>query len=61
MPTLVWAVCTTGAFFLFPVLGADAFGIAQRIYVALFISWLVVTALRIRSVPTALSARDRTA
>lgn len=61
VPTLVWALCTTGAFFLFPVLGTDAFGIAQRIYVALFVSWLVATALRLRSVPTAVSVSERPA
>lgn len=54
VPTLVWAVAATGAFFLIPALPAH-FGLAQRIFVGTFVSWLLaVTAYaRHMSLPTA--------
>lgn len=42
-PTLVWAVVATGAFFLVPALPAH-FGVAQRIFVGAFVTWLLAAA-----------------
>lgn len=32
-------------FFLIPILGDDRFGLAQRIFVGLFLSWLIAVAV----------------
>jgi hypothetical protein len=48
LPTLVWALCTVGAFFLVPVLGDNRFGVAQRIFLAVWISWPIAVATRAR-------------
>jgi hypothetical protein len=48
-PTLVWAVAATGAFFLFPALPAH-FGLAQRVFVATFISWFLAASAYARRV-----------
>jgi len=40
VPTLVWSVAATGAFFLIPALPAH-FGLAQRVFVGTFVSWLL--------------------
>jgi hypothetical protein len=47
MPTMIWAVLAVASFFLFPLLGDDGFGVAQRIYIGIWLSWLVVTAFRL--------------
>jgi hypothetical protein len=39
--TLGWAVVAVGAFFLFPALGDAHFGLAQRIFIASWLSWLI--------------------
>lgn len=53
-PTLVWAAAATGAFFLVPALPAH-FGLAQRIFVGTFVSWLLAATAYARhmSLPTA--------
>jgi flagellar biosynthesis protein FliR len=48
LPTLVWALCTVGAFFLVPVLGSDRFGVAQRVFLAVWLSWPMAVAVRAR-------------
>jgi hypothetical protein len=48
MPTLLWAVVATGGFFLIPLLGEERFGLAQRTFVATWLSWLFVVATRVR-------------
>ena len=57
IPTAVWSIVATGTFFLVPILGDDLFGLAQRIFVATWISWLAVVAARTR----ALAARPSVA
>jgi hypothetical protein len=54
VPTLVWAVAATGAFFLIPAMPAH-FGLAQRIFVGAFVSWLLAATAYARhmSLPTA--------
>jgi hypothetical protein len=48
-PTLVWAIAATGSFFLIPALPAQ-FGLAQRVFVATFVSWLLVASAYVRRV-----------
>jgi hypothetical protein len=48
LPTLGWALCTVGAFFLVPVLGSDRFGLAQRIFLAVWLSWPIAVAVLAR-------------
>jgi hypothetical protein len=48
LPTLVWGLCTVGAFFLVPVLGSDRFGVAQRIFLAVWLSWPIAVTARAR-------------
>jgi hypothetical membrane protein len=50
LPTLVWGLTTLATFFLVPVLGEAGQGIGQRIFVAVVVSWLLVAALRLRSI-----------
>jgi hypothetical protein len=45
-PTLVWALVATGAFFLIPASGAAYFGVAQRIFLAVVLSWAVTVSVR---------------
>lgn len=54
MPTLVWAVAATGAFLLIPAMPSH-FGLAQRIFVGSFVSWLLAATAYARhmSLPTA--------
>ena len=47
-PTLIWAFAAVSGFFLIPLSGAAYFGVAQRIFLAIIISWaLTVTAHRL--------------
>ncbi len=55
LPTLIWAAVAADAAVLFPVLGASEFGIAQRIFILIWWSWLFVTALRLRIITAAQS------
>lgn len=44
-PTLVWSVLALATFFLVPILGDDSFGLAQRIFVATWLSWMISAAV----------------
>jgi Protein of unknown function (DUF998) len=43
-PTLVWALAAVGGFFLIPMSGAAYFGVAQRIFLAIILSWALIVA-----------------
>jgi Protein of unknown function (DUF998) len=58
-PTLVWAVCAVGTFFLIPALGDGRFGLAQRIFVAAWLSWLLAAASYARRLPAPASQLER--
>jgi hypothetical protein len=47
-PTLVWSIAAVAGFFLIPILGDDSFGLAQRIFVATWLSWMITTAITAR-------------
>jgi hypothetical protein len=49
IPTLVWSLAALVAFFLIPALGNASFGLAQRIFVAAWLSWMITTTLRARA------------
>ncbi len=49
LPTLVWAIVAVGALFSIPLLGDGLFGVSERVFVAVFVSWLLATAIRLRS------------
>jgi Protein of unknown function (DUF998) len=46
--SLAWAALSVPAFLLIPVLGDARFGLAQRIFVGLFLTWLIAVALNAR-------------
>jgi hypothetical membrane protein len=71
-PTLLWAITGTVTFFLIPFAGDPRFGLAQRLHLATWLSWLLVTAIRTRRhapdtpqlpkhIPTPAPAQDRAA
>ena len=43
--SLAWAILSVPAFLLIPLLGDARFGLAQRIFVGLFITWLITVAV----------------
>ena len=43
----LWTLIALAAFFLVPTLGDHLFGVAQRIFVAAWLSWLITTAVLI--------------
>lgn len=47
-PTLFWALAGTVTFLLIPFAGDPRFGLAQRLHIATWLSWLLVTAIRTR-------------
>lgn len=47
-PTLVWAATAVATFFLVPILGDAHFGVAQRIFVATVLVWMITTGVRAR-------------
>lgn len=49
-PTAAWTIVAAGALFAIPVLGEGLFGVSERLFVAAFVSWMVATAVRLRSV-----------
>ena len=51
-PTAAWAAAAVATFFLIPALGDGRFGLAQRIFVATWLSWSLVVALRARRTAT---------
>jgi hypothetical membrane protein len=56
-PTLIWAVAGAVTFLLIPLVGDPWFGLAQRLQIATWLSWLLVTSLRARHLD--LSAHDK--
>lgn len=60
-PTLVWAVLAVGAFFLVPILGDDRFGLAQRIFVGVVLSWLITLSILLGLRPTRAVGRSDSA
>lgn len=48
LPTLVWAIGAAWTLFSIPLLGDEIFGLLERAFVAVFVSWLLVTAIRLR-------------
>jgi hypothetical protein len=49
-PSLVWGLAAIGAFLLVPIplLGADHFGLAQRLFLAVWLSWPITLTVRVR-------------
>lgn len=45
-PTLVWAFAAVGGFLLIPVSGAAYFGVAQRLFLGIILSWALTVATR---------------
>lgn len=45
-PTLAWAFAAVGGFLLIPISGAAYFGVAQRIFLAIILSWALAVARR---------------
>jgi hypothetical protein len=45
-PTLVWAIAAVGGFFLIPISGNADFGLAQRIFLAIVLSWALTASIR---------------
>jgi hypothetical membrane protein len=45
-PTLVWAIAAIGGFFLIPVVGSAYFGVAQRIFLGIILSWALAVSIR---------------
>jgi hypothetical membrane protein len=52
-PTLIWAIGAVAALFLIPVVGDSLFGLAQRVFIATWLSWAIATSARARAVATA--------
>jgi uncharacterized protein DUF998 len=44
-PTLVWAVAAVGGFFAIPLSGGAYFGVAQRIFLGIVLSWALTVAV----------------
>jgi small-conductance mechanosensitive channel len=44
-PTLVWAVTAVATFFLIPLSGSAYFGLAQRIFLTVILTWALTTTL----------------
>jgi Protein of unknown function (DUF998) len=45
-PTFAWAVVALAAFFLIPLSGSSYFGVAQRIFLGVILSWALAVACR---------------
>jgi uncharacterized membrane protein YfcA len=52
-PTLIWSIAAIVTFFLIPALGNASFGLAQRIFVATWLSWMITTTIRAQRTTTA--------
>jgi hypothetical protein len=57
-PTLVWALAAVGGFFLIPLSGAAYFGVAQRIFLTIILSWALT--ISVRSLETAATLVETT-
>jgi uncharacterized protein DUF998 len=44
-PTLVWAIAAIGGFFLIPLVGSAYFGVAQRIFLGIILSWALAVSI----------------
>jgi uncharacterized protein DUF998 len=44
-PTLVWALAAVGGFFLIPLSGTAYFGVAQRIFLTIILSWALTISI----------------
>jgi hypothetical protein len=58
-PTLFWAIAAVGGFFLIPICGSAYFGVAQRIFLGIVLSWALTAS--IRGVEPAHAAAEATA
>ena len=58
IPTLVWSIAAFASFFLIPALGNASFGLAQRIFVAIWLSWMITTAIRERTTTAKPATRE---
>jgi hypothetical protein len=57
--TLIWAIAGAATFLLIPVVGDARFGMAQRLHIAVWLSWLLFAGLRARQLSRAdLDARQ---
>jgi len=45
-PTLIWGLCAIGGFFAIPLSGNAYFGVAQRVFLAIILSWALTVAVR---------------
>lgn len=45
-PTLIWALAAVGGFFLIPISGSAHFGVAQRFFLAVILSWALTISMR---------------
>jgi hypothetical membrane protein len=53
LPALIWAIAGAATFLLIPVVGDARFGMAQRLHIAVWLSWLLFAGLRARQVSLA--------
>jgi hypothetical protein len=51
-PTLAWALAGVAGFLLIPISGNAYFGVAQRIFLAVLLSWALTLSLRASRLPT---------
>jgi hypothetical protein len=60
-PTTLWAICAICTFFLIPALGSVYFGLAQRIFLTVCLTWPITVAAYVRqTVPTTREAAAAT-
>lgn len=59
-PTRVWAIAAVGGFFLIPISGSAYFGFAQRVFLAVILSWAMTVAFRAARMPSDVPRRART-
>jgi hypothetical protein len=55
-PTLIWALAAVATFVVFVALGDDLLGLTQRVFVAVWASWLIAASLRLLAVASAEAA-----
>jgi Protein of unknown function (DUF998) len=48
-PTLAWAIAAIPAFFLIPLMPDHLFGLAQRIFITVWLTWLLAASYRART------------
>jgi hypothetical protein len=52
-PTLIWALAAVSTFVVIVALGDDLLGLTQRMFIAVWASWLIAASLRLLSVTSA--------